>query len=270
MFYDLAKSLGFFLTLPNAVVLLVILAALLLLTPFRRVARVAVLASVSLLAVCALSPLGSIALQPLEQRFPQPKLSEAPTGLIVLGGMTDETLSVIRDTVVLSDAAERLTEAVALSIRYPAMRLVFSGGTGNPGGSAATESDSARRFWTEMGVPADRMSFENRSRNTWENGVFTKTLVDPKPGERWLLVTSASHMPRSVGIFRRVGFPIIPYPVDYHTAGNGSDFKGLRNAADGFNLLSTASHEWIGLVAYYLADKTSALFPAPDPSVVAR
>ncbi len=264
MFYDVAKSLSFFLTLPNDLVLLVVVSALLLLTPFRRTARAAVLVSTILLAIGAFSPLGSVLLWPLENRFPPAKVTEAPTGVIVLGGMTDEALTVTRDMVALSDAAERLTEAVALSRRFPTMRLVFSGGTGTPDEGAATESDSARRFWTEMGVPAERMTFENKSRNTWENGVFTKALVDPKPGERWLLVTSAFHMPRSVGIFRRVGFAVIPYPVDFHTAGNGSDFIGFRSAADAFVYLAMASHEWVGLIAYYLTGKTSALFPAPE------
>lgn len=264
MFYDVTKFLGFFLTAPNAFVFLILLATLSLYSPWRRAARLFTVAAALLLAFVSFSPISSILLLPLENRFPQPVLREAPTGLVVLGGMTDEAITKARDAVMLTDAAERLTEAVALSLRYPSMRLVFTGGTGRPGGDAVTEADSARRFWLEMGVPAARMTFEDRSRNTWENGVFTKALVDPKPGEQWLLVTSASHMPRSVGIFRKVGFPIVPYPVDYHTAGNGGDFKGLRNAADAFNLLAIASHEWIGLVGYYLSGKTSALFPAPD------
>ena len=264
MFYDVAKLFGFFVTLPNAVVLAVILSAVFLLTPFRRSARILVLGSVSLLALSAFSPLGSALLWPLENRFPAPKLDDAPTGLIVLGGMTDETLTVARNAVTLSDAAERLTEAVALSRRYPTMRLVFSGGTANTNATAATESDSARRFWIEMGVAPGRMTFENRSRNTWENGVFTKEIVQPKSDDRWLLVTSAFHMPRSVGIFRKIGFPVIPYPVDYHTVGNGSDFKGLRRAAESFAFLEMATHEWVGLAGYYLTGKTSAPFPAPD------
>ena len=264
MFYDVTKLFGFFVTLPNAAVLLVIVSALTLLTRFQRSARAFGFVSVSILALCAFSPLGSLLLYPLENRFPAPTLAEGPTGLVVLGGMTDETLTAARNAVTLSDAAERLTEAVALSRRYPAMRLVFSGGTANTNGTGTTESDSARRFWTEMGVAPQRMTFENRSRNTWENGVFTKEIVQPKPEERWLLVTSAFHMPRSVGIFRKIGFSIIPYPVDYHTVGNGSDFKGLRRAAESFAFLEMATHEWIGLAGYYLTGKTSAPFPAPD------
>ncbi len=85
-----------------------------------------------------------------------------------------------------------------------------------------------------LGVPDDRMSFEDRSRDTWENAVFTKELVQPKPGERWLLVTSATHMPRSVGIFRKIGFDVIPYPVDYQTGGVAGDFVGFRRPGEAF------------------------------------
>ena len=264
MFYGVAKFFGYLVTLPNAAVFLVLLATASLWTRFRRASRMLVTLCVLLLAACAFSPFASIVLRPLEERFPMPAMTDPPTGLIVLGGMTDEVLSAARNTVVLTEAAERLTEAVALSRRFPMMRMVFSGGSGHVEQTQVTEAAVAQRFWTEMGVAADRVTLEDRSRDTWENGVFTKALVQPKPGERWLLVTSASHMPRSVGVFRQLDFPVIPYPVDYRTAGNGSDFKGLRNAADSFAMLAIASHEWIGLIAYRLAGKTSALFPGPN------
>ena len=271
MFYPLAKFFGFLLTLPNAAIFAVALATSLLWTGARRTARTLVSLTAILLVVLSFSPLAFILLRPLEDRFPRPVLTDAPTGLIVLGGIADEVTTRARNTVTLTDGAERLTEAVALSRRFPNMRLVFTGGPAGRGPGAASEADVARRFWTEMGVAADRITLEDRSRDTWENGIFTKALLQPKPGELWLLVTSAAHMPRAVGIFRKIGFAVVPYPVDYHTTGNGADFKGLRGAADTGDAWAIASHEWIGLVAYYLAGKSSAIcFPDLNPRAAGR
>jgi uncharacterized SAM-binding protein YcdF (DUF218 family) len=91
-----------------------------------------------------------------------------------------------------------------------------------------------------------------------------KALVDPKPGERWLLVTSAWHMPRSIGIFRRVGFTVEPWPVDYRTADAWDLLRLFDAPADGLKRLDTATREWVGLLIYRLTGRTDALFPAPQ------
>jgi len=101
------------------------------------------------------------------------------------------------------------------------------------------------------------MTFEAKSRNTWENGLFTRDLVKPKPGETWL------HMPRSVGIFRHLGFDVIPYPVAYRTFGDERDFLLPTSMIDKVIMLDYSVREWIGLLAYRLAGKTDTLFPAP-------
>jgi uncharacterized SAM-binding protein YcdF (DUF218 family) len=92
---------------------------------------------------------------------------------------------------------------------------------------------------------------------------MTHALVNPTPGQRWLLVTSAWHMPRSVGIFRRAGFSVVSYPVGYLTFGDGRDLHMTYDALDAFARFDAAAHEWIGLLAYRLSGKTNALFPAP-------
>lgn len=120
----------------------------------------------------------------------------------------------------------------------------------------------------QMGVARDRVTLERRSRNTAENAEFTKALIGPKPGERWLLVTSAAHMPRSVGCFRRAGFPVEAYPVGWRaTPGWPLPEKAL---SAGLARFDRAAHEWIGLIAYRLLGRTDALFPAPDPAVTNR
>ena len=263
MFFLIAKTLGVMAEAPQIFIEALLVGVVLLWTRWSRAGRILASVSAVAIAVFSLSAASSFFARPLEDRFPQPDLGVAPTGIIVLGGAMDEGVSRARNMPALNDAAERLTEPVALMRRFPNARLVFSGGSGRMTPDQWTEADVARMFWRGMGVPDDRMSFESRSRDTWENAVFTKELVQPKPGERWLLVTSAMHMPRSVGIFRKIGFDVIPYPVDYQTGGVIGDFLGFRKPMDATRMAQNATHEWIGLVSYYLTGKSSELLPGP-------
>ncbi|MCB1534483.1 MAG: YdcF family protein [Rhodoblastus sp.] len=263
MFFLIAKTLGVMAEAPQIFYELLIVGVALLWTRWNRAGRIVTTVMAVVVLVFAITPISSFLVRPLEDRFPQPDLTVAPTGIIVLGGAMDEGVTRARKMPALNDAAERLTEPVALMRRFPDARLIFSGGSGRLTPAAWTESDVARMLWKSLGVPDDRMSFEDKSRDTWENAVFTRELARPKPGERWLLVTSAMHMPRSVGIFRKIGFDVIPYPVDYQTGGVAGDFVGLRKPADTSRGLQAATHEWIGLVSYWLSGKTSALFPGP-------
>ena len=83
--------------------------------------------------------------------------------------------------------------------------------------AASAEAAATRGCSSRDGLDARRILVETRSRNTYENAVYSKELAQPQPGQIWLLVTSANHMPRAVGCFRAVGFDVIPYPVDYDT-----------------------------------------------------
>jgi uncharacterized SAM-binding protein YcdF (DUF218 family) len=162
----------------------------------------------------------------------------------------------------LNEAAERYTEGAALALRLPHARLVFSGGSGALIATELPEADTAERLFTALGVARSRLTLEDRSRDTFENAVFTKRLIDPKPGERWLLVTSAWHMPRAVGCFRKAGFAVEAWPVDYRT---GSRFRLALEGAiyEGLRRLDFISREYAGLTMYYAFGGTSALLPAP-------
>ncbi|RUX98833.1 YdcF family protein, partial [Mesorhizobium sp. M7A.F.Ca.US.005.03.2.1] len=124
-------------------------------------------------------------------------------------------------------------------------------------GDAAT----APRLLTALGVAADRMILENKSRNTYENAVFTKELVTPKPGETWLLVTSAFHMPRAKALFDKAGFATVPWPVDYRTSGREGVGLFRDNPADSLQATTMAIREWIGLFAYWLSGRIDQPFP---------
>lgn len=264
MFFVLSKVLGFFALPSNFLIVLGIAGVVLMATRFWRAGRKLAVASIALLAIVGLSPLGNALILPLEQRFPPwDAKGNAPTVIVVLGGSFDTVVSGARGEVALTDAAERMTIVAELARRYPAMRIVFSGGSGQLIFQGATEADLAQRMFESFGIAKERITLEGRSRDTSENARFSKELVVPKPGERWLLVTSAYHMPRAIGVFRREGFPVEAYPVDWRTRGSADFARPFESVADGLKRSDTAMREWIGLLAYWITGRTSALFPAP-------
>src|SRR4029079_5186358 len=114
--------------------------------------------------------------------------------------------------------------------------IVFAGGSGSLFGNRPDEAQFASRLWQSLGIGASRIELENASRNTFENATMTKALVQPEPGQRWLLVTSAFHMPRAVGCFRRAGFAVEPYPVDWQTGGPADLLSPFEAVSAGLGL----------------------------------
>ncbi|MGL4975248.1 MAG: YdcF family protein [Bosea sp. (in: a-proteobacteria)] len=263
MFFTLSKLFWFVASPINALILGGVLAGLLSFTRFARPARWLGLACACGLVLLALSPLPRILARPLEDRFPQKReLTGRVDGIIVLGG----GIGLARGDVRFTSAASRMTKALELSRRHPEAKVVFSGGGTNLIRKVTiTESDAAKAYFIGNGLAPERLLLEDRSRNTWENASFTTALVAPKPGERWLLVTSAWHMPRAVGVFRKAGFgPVEPFPVDYTTSGEASDLiRPFLRAPVGLDLADDTLKEWAGLVAYRWAGYTDTLFPAP-------
>jgi uncharacterized SAM-binding protein YcdF (DUF218 family) len=265
VFFPLSKVVYFVIT-PSNFFIFAVLAGLLLLavTRLRRTGFGLTVVGGLGLALGGLSPLSEAVLLPLEQRFPAyPPDGPAPVGIIVLGGGIEAGLSEARDQIVVNDAAERPIYLADLARRFPAARLVFSGGSGFIRGGIA-EADILSRQADVSGVPRTRLILENRSRNTQENAAFSASLVQPKPGERWLLVTSAWHMPRAVGCFRQAGFTVDAFPVDYRTRGwsDLTRFNGF--ASDGLFQLDLAVKEWIGLVVYRWSGYTPDWLPGPE------
>jgi uncharacterized SAM-binding protein YcdF (DUF218 family) len=168
-----------------------------------------------------------------------------------------------RRMAVVRSAPDRIIAAAALAHRYPNARLVFSGGSANLISSDAREADYAGAIFESLGIAKSRLIMERASRNTLENAEFSKALVAPKPGERWLLVTSAFHMPRSVGLFRKAGFAVEAYPVDWRVGGPGDLLTFTSIAVDGLARTDLGWREWIGLVAYRATGKIDDLLPGP-------
>jgi len=264
LFFALSKTIGVALLPINLLVELGIVSVVLMATRFAAFGRRLAVTTLVLLALAAFSPLGNLLIYPLESRFPAWDASRgAPDGIIVLGGSVDTDLSAAHRTPVVAHAADRLFAPAELARRYPNARIVFTGGSANLVSSEAREADYSAPILENLGIAKDRLILERNSRNTWENAIFTKQLVSPKPGERWLLVTSAFHMPRSMGIFRKAGFEVEAYPVDWRMGGREDLFSFTNMGADGLRRTEVAVREWIGLTAYRLMGRISELLPGP-------
>ncbi len=265
MFYHLSKVVWFFATPSNLIPFLVLVGlALLAFTRFRRFALTLATGATLLLFACGLGPVANWAMLPLEQRFPV----HLPTdrridGIIVLGGSVQAEESFAHDQLNVNEAGERVIAMADLARRYPAARILFSGGGGNLVYAGPAEADAVRRYATTMGMAPERIEFENQSRTTRENALFTRAIISPKPGERWLLVTSAWHMPRAVASFRAVGFDVVAYPVDFRTRGPRDARRLFAFNSSGLHRLDIAAKEWFGLIGYRLANYTPELLPQP-------
>ena len=248
----------------NLIALAALLVLLLWLTPWRRWGhRLAVLVCL-FIGILAFVPFGGMLLQPLENRFPvvaTPPPADSLGGIIVLGGAVNARMTAARGQPALGSAAERMTETVGLARRYPFLPVVFAGGDGTLLGTPLSEAQVAGLLFDQLGLPATQVRYEGESRNTWENAVLAFERVRPSADKPWLLVTSAAHMPRAIGCFRRAGWNVRAYPVDFETA---APFGGFDlNLAGHLASLTAAVREWLALAFYRLAGRTDALLPGP-------
>lgn len=267
MLFVASKVFGF-LTQPSTLLWLLLVAGLFLARrpSSQRSGLMMAATAAALMAIFGLSPASSWLVVPLEERFPcieVPAGSRDYAGIIVLGGGEDGRSSVMRHQLHINEAGERITEGALLALRLPEARLIFTGGAAAIVGNDPAGAESVGEFWRAIGIPASRILIEERSRNTHENAIFTRDLVKPKPGERFLLVTSAAHMSRSMGIFRKAGFNVTAYPVDYRTNFPADAVDPFPSIPAGLRRFDDGMKEWVGLVAYWLMGRTSTLFPGP-------
>ena len=239
----------------------------LLITRWRRLGGGLVLVSAASLIVIAVLPLGGWLLAPLENRFPPLRtLPQRVDGIIVLGGGIHHDLTVARRQLTLRGPGERLVAFLRLARHYPEARLIMAEGKGSLGPREFDEALPAKPFLADMGIDAGRVLYEDQARNTYENGVLSRRLANYRAGQQWILVTSAWHMPRAVGAFRRAGWPVIPYPVDFRTDGTFAvssrlDLKG------GLEAFSLALREWAALAIYRILGRTDQWLPGPRATV---
>ncbi len=260
MFFVLSKTLGMIL---EPLFLPYLCLSLALLAGWRRrrvLMRTLVGTAICLPLLYGFLPLSSLPLQILENRIPCGDLSaQKIDGIIVLGGFTGHPMvAESRNSYGLLHSAERFTAALELARNFPDAAVLFSGFSGRLVHDGWSEADHIRDLVGRIGGMGP-VRYEEESRNTYENAVNSQKVLEPGPGTKWILVTSACHMPRAVGCFTAAGWTgIIPYPVDYQTPKSGSlDWWSLA----GIPHLRSALHEYAGLIVYYLTGRSSALLP---------
>lgn len=264
LFFYFSKIFWFFAQPINLIAILALAGVVLGLLRYRRLGLTLSTLSLLILAICAWTSLGAVLLHPLEDRFARPDPPpDDVAGIIVLGGGFEGGVNLVRGGYELNSSGDRFVETAVLARRYPAARIVVTGGTGTLVLEGEGDGDTAPRLLTALGVERERLVLESRSRNTYENALFTRELVQPEAGERWLLVTSAFHMPRSVALFRHAGFDVVPWPADYRTAGNEPLGPARDNVHDSLQNMSLAIREWIGLLAYWLTGRIDSPLPGP-------
>lgn len=263
MFFVVSK-LFWLVAQPVSIVFLLVLAGLVLLVlRWRKSAITALVLALILTGLVGYTSLGYLAIGPLENRFTAPTTPPDDVGaIIMLGGATDSHVSAFRQTVALNSAGERLTTTLLLALRYPNAKIVLSGGGGSLSAEGESEAATARRFFMEQGVDEARLVLEAHSRNTIENAAFTRNILDEAGGQN-ILVTSAFHMPRSVGLFRKQGIDVVPWPTDFRSMGSETFGLDLADPVENLVTSSTAMREWIGLTAYWATGQIETWFPAP-------
>lgn len=215
------------------------------------------------LAFSGFTNLSTWLLWPLEGRFSDYTnvTDQGPySGIIVLSGSEKAALSGTYNQVHFSNHGERLTETAKLATMFPALPIIHSGGTRADQGGWS-ENDVAKLFFENSGINLKRVRFDDKSYNTYTNAIESEKLIAPTETGKWLLVTSAFHMPRSVAAFQETSINIQPYPVGYMTRLKRQGLLNL-NASENLMMLDWAVHEYIGLVAYYITGRSSSLYPA--------
>ena len=257
----IAGKLAWILLKPsNLLALVLALGVVLRLIGRRGTGRVLIGGALAAFLAAAVLPLGAWLISPLENRFPAPALPERVDGIIVLGGAIAPGLSADRKAISLNGNAERLVAFAALARRYPAAKLVFTGGSGNLMRPEQREGDWLGPFLDAAGIARERVIVERESRNTDDNARMSKALVKPRAGEVWILITSARHMPRSIGVFRKQEWSVIAYPADYLTTREVGWSFGF-SLAGGLAALDAAAYEWLGLAYYRLSGRIEDWFP---------
>jgi uncharacterized SAM-binding protein YcdF (DUF218 family) len=228
--------------------LTIVASAILLNTKFDRIGPGAAIAAVILFVIFGILPLGSLLIQPLENRFTRPNLPARVDGVLVLGGGLNTRILDARGAPPTEFSEGRLVSAYELARRYPNARIVFSGGSDESRGGVFPEAEGAKYIFEQMGLDPRRLTLEGKSSNTWENFVFSRKLVNPRPDETWILATSAVNMPRAMEIAERQNWKMIPWPTDYQTL--PKPWIWHKDVWKNLWLVDTAVHEWVGLLAY--------------------
>ena len=256
MSFYLSKVLWLIINPFNIFIFITMFTIFLYFIKFRRLSLIIFIINFNFLVFISFLPIGSYLIYNIEKEFHSNiKIPERVDGILILSGATNPILFKEYNQISLNDSAERLVESVMIIRKFEKAKVIFSGGSGFVNRSDLGHSQVAKLFYKKIGVDINKIYFEDKSRNTYENIIYSKSIAKPKKNENWLLITSAFHMKRALLIAEKNKWKLIPFAVDFK---NIKEFKLTPN----LNLLSNLNsfqnglHEWLGLVSHYLMGRT--------------
>jgi uncharacterized SAM-binding protein YcdF (DUF218 family) len=231
------------------IILLSLTSILLFFIKKEKLYKISTLALIIIILIVYILPLGSLSIKFLEKNYYNLKIPDNIDGIVVLGGIVNTKLTIEHDSLNFGRNSERLLEMVKIASQKEKIKIIFSGGNNNLIRNQTKEADLIKKYLTEMGIDISNILFENQSRNTYENLVFSKRLVQPKEKENWVLITSAFHMNRSLMIAKKIKWDLKPYPVDFRGF-KRLDYYTLMGFDKNFENLKISLHEIIGILFY--------------------
>ena len=247
----------------SLVAILMVIGVLLSFRSGRWALRLVLLLATLIVVLSCFTTLGYVLITPLENRFVRPPEPVRIDGIVVLGGGMDSEVNTVRGGWELNRSGDRFVETLRLAIAHPEAKIVIAAGPAALAMEQEPEAIAAARFFVAFGVAPDRLVLDDKSRNTEENAQFAQVLAGDTDGRTWLLVTSAFHMPRAVGLFRAAGFPVVPWPADYLASGAESLRLKADQSTENASVSSIALREWAGLLGYKLTGRIADLLPGP-------
>ena len=260
MSFYLSKIFWLILNPFNLFIFITLLSIFLYFLNLRRVSLIIFLINFIFILIISFLPIGNFLIYKIEKEYhSNTKIPERVDGILILGGATNPLLFKEYDQISLGGSAERLVESVIVIKKFKKAKVIFSGGSGVINRPDLGHSQVAKSFYKKIGIETNKIIFEDDSRNTYENIIYSKKIAKPKINENWLLITSASHMKRALLIANKNNWKITPYAVDFK---NTKNFKFIPNLKllKNINSFQQGSHEWLGLISYYLMGRTDKVF----------
>jgi uncharacterized SAM-binding protein YcdF (DUF218 family) len=247
----------------SLIMLCLLLAFLLGFRAKRGWSRIFLIVGGLMLFATTFTTMGYALITPLEDRFVRPAEPGHIDGIVVLGGAMDGEVNSVRGGWELNRSGDRYVETVRLALAHPEAKVLVAAGPAALALDQEREALAAQRMLLSFGVAPERIVLDENSRNTEENAQFAKELAGDISGQTWLLVTSAFHMPRSVGLFRMAEFPVVPWPADYLASGAEGWRVKPDQPPENVAVATIALREWTGLIGYKVTGKIADWFPGP-------
>tara|TARA_Y100000588_G_scaffold381706_1_gene467840 strand:- start:237 stop:1019 length:783 start_codon:yes stop_codon:yes gene_type:complete len=260
MTFFLSKFLWFILNPFNLFIYFLILAFFFNYINFKKISKLIFSFTILFFIFSGILPTGSYLNYLLEKDFHDTIiLPKKVDGILILSGASNPNLTKEYNKISLNDSAERLTESIILINKYPNAKIIFSGGSGSLNPDAIGHSYAVKLFFENLNINLKNIIFENKSRNTYENILFSKNKAKPQSNEIWIVITSAFHLKRTLNIAKKLEWNLLPYPTDFKQS-KKFEWKISFNFLNNFLTFQNSSHEWMGLAAYYWMGRTSKIY----------